>query len=124
MDEYPEFRYCHTQPYLYESLKKYYPDLYRRMKAKIRAGQWELVGAAYVEPDCLVPSGESLIRQFLFGKQFFLDEFGVDVDTCWLPDVFGNSWIMPQILVRCGIRYFVSNKISTWNDTNRFPFSN
>jgi alpha-mannosidase len=92
MDEYPEFRYCHTQPYLYESLKKYYPELYRRMKAKIRSGQWELVGAAYVEPDCLVPSGESLIRQFLLGKQFFLDEFGVDVDTCWLPDVFGNSW--------------------------------
>jgi alpha-mannosidase len=121
MDEYPDMRYCHTQPFLYESLKQFYPDLYRRMKRKIRDGQWEIVGAPYVEPDCNIPSGESLIRQCLLGKLFCMEEFGVDVDTFWVPDVFGNSWIMPQILDRCGIRYFVSNKMSTWNDTNRFP---
>jgi alpha-mannosidase len=121
MDEFPELRYCHTQPYLYETLKRYYPELHSRLKRKVRSGQWELVGGLYVEPDCNVPSGESLIRQCLLGKRFFLDEFGVDVDTCWLPDVFGNSWIMPQILAGSGIRYFVSNKMSTWNDTNAFP---
>ena len=124
MDEYPEFLYCHTQPYVYEMLKEHYPDLFERVKAKVRTGQWELVGATYVEPDCNVPSGESLIRQCLYGKLFYLREFGVDVDTVWLPDVFGNSWVMPQILARAGVRYFVSNKMSTWNDTNEFPHTN
>jgi len=124
MDEYPEFLYCHTQPYVYEMLKEHYPELFERVKKKVRSGQWELVGATYVEPDCNVPSGESLIRQCLLGKLFYLREFGVDVDTVWLPDVFGNSWLMPQILARSGIRYFVSNKMSTWNDTNEFPHTN
>ncbi|MCX7049130.1 MAG: glycosyl hydrolase-related protein [Candidatus Sumerlaeota bacterium] len=124
MDEYPEFRYCHTQPFVYEMMKERYPEIFRRIKQKVRNGQWELVGGLYVEPDCNTPSGESLIRQCLYGKRFFMKEFGVDVDTCWLPDVFGNSWIMPQILMRAGIRYFVSNKMSTWNDTNTFPHTN
>jgi alpha-mannosidase len=124
MDEYPELLYCHTQPYLYEQLKRHWPELFERVRRKVRSGQWEMVGGPYVEPDCNTPSGESLIRQCLLGKQFYLDEFGVDVDTCWLPDVFGNSWIMPQILKKAGIPYFVSNKMSTWNDTNRFPHTN
>ena len=124
MDEYPELLYCHSQPYLYEQLKEHYPDLFERVKAKVRSGQWELVGATYVEPDCNVPSPESLIRQCLHGQLFYLREFGTTVDTCWLPDVFGNSWAMPQILARAGIRYFVSNKMSTWNDTNVFPHTN
>jgi alpha-mannosidase len=124
MDRHPELCYCHSQPYLYEQLQRHWPELYARVKRRIRSGRWEVVGALYVECDCNVPSGESLIRQFLLGKRFFLREFGLDVDTCWLPDVFGNSWIMPQILARSGIRYFVSNKMSTWNDTNRFPHTN
>ena len=124
MDEYPEFLYCHTQPFVYEQLKAHHPELFERVREKVRRGQWELVGATYVEPDCNVPSGESLIRQCLVGKRFYLNEFGVDVDTVWLPDVFGNSWLMPQILKRAGIRYFVSNKMSTWNDTNEFPHTN
>ena len=124
MDEFPEMRYCHTQPYLYEQLKEHWPDLYERVKARVKSGEWELVGATYVEPDCNVPSAESLIRQCLYGQLFYLREFGRTVDTCWLPDVFGNSWVMPQILARSGIKYFVSNKMSTWNDTNRFPHTN
>ncbi len=124
MDEYPEFLYCHTQPYLYEQLKLHYPQLWKRLKVKVKSGQWELIGGMYVEPDCNVPSGESFIRQCLLGKLFCLKEFGIDVDTCWLPDVFGNSWILPQILAKSGIRYFVSNKMSTWNDTNKFPHNN
>jgi alpha-mannosidase len=124
MDEYPEFIYTHTQPYLYEQLKLHYPELWIKLKAKVKNGQWEPVGGMYVEPDCNTPSGESFVRQCLLGKLFFLNELGLDVDTCWLPDVFGNSWILPQILMRSGIRYFVSNKMSTWNDTNKFPHNN
>ena len=124
MDRHPNLLYCHSQPYLYEQLKAHHPAAYRRVKRRIRTGQWEVVGGLYVECDCNVPSGESFIRQFLLGKRFLQREFGLDVDTCWLPDVFGNSWIMPQILRKSGVRYFVSNKMSTWNDTNRFPHTN
>ncbi|NQT53540.1 hypothetical protein HQ576_15895, partial [bacterium] len=87
MDEYPEFRYCHTQPYVYEQLKEHWPELFERVKEKVKTGQWELVGGMYVEPDCNVPSGESLIRQCLLGQLFYQREFGRIVDTCWLPDV-------------------------------------
>lgn len=121
MDRYPDFHYAHTQPYTYELLKKYYPDLFAELREKIRNGQFEPIGAMYVEPDCNIPCAESLIRQCLYGQQFYRREFGITVDNAWLPDVFGNSWILPQILRKSGVRYFVSNKMSTWNDTNRFP---
>ena len=75
----------------------------------------------YVESDCNLPSAESLTRQFMYGQHYFRRTFGKICSNCWLPDVFGNSAILPQILTRSGIRYFVSNKMSTWNDTNRFP---
>ncbi len=124
MDRYPEFRYTHTQAYTYETLEKYYPELFSELKEKIAAGQFEPVGAMYVEPDCNIPAAESLIRQFLYGQKYFREKFGKTVDNAWLPDVFGNSWIMPQIMRKCGVQYFVSNKMSTWNDTNRFPHNN
>ncbi|MFP4056205.1 MAG: alpha-mannosidase [Candidatus Brocadiia bacterium] len=124
MEAYPELVYCHSQPFLYETLKAHYPRLFERVKRKVAEGRWELVGATYVEPDCNVPSPESLVRQCLYGQLFLLREFGRTVDTCWLPDVFGNSWAMPQILARAGVRFFVSNKMSTWNDTNVFPHTN
>ncbi len=124
MDKYPEFRYTHTQAYTYETLEKYYPALFEELKEKIASGQFEPVGAMYVEPDCNVPAAESLIRQFLYGQHYFREKFGKTVDNAWLPDVFGNSWIMPQILKKSGVDYFVSNKMSTWNDTNRFPHNN
>ena len=124
MDKYPEFRYTHTQAYTYETLEKYYPDLFEELKEKIASSQFEPVGAMYVEPDCNVPAAESLIRQFLYGQHYFREKFGKTVDNAWLPDVFGNSWIMPQILKKSGVDYFVSNKMSTWNDTNRFPHNN
>ena len=124
MDRYPEFTYCHTQPYVYETLKEYYPDVFAELKEKVAAGQFEPVGAMYVEPDCNIPNAESLVRQCLYGQRFYLENFGFTVDTCWLPDVFGNSWILPQILKKSGVNYFISNKMSTWNDTNRFPHNN
>ena len=124
MDKYPEFRYTHTQAYTYETLEKYYPALFAELKEKVAAGQFEPVGGMYVEPDCNVPAAESLIRQLLYGQHYFRRAFGKTIDNAWLPDVFGNSWILPQILKKSGVDYFVSNKMSTWNDTNRFPHNN
>lgn len=124
MDKYSDFKYTHTQPYVYETLEKYYPDVFEELKEKVAKGQFEPVGAMYVEPDCNVPSAESLIRQCLYGQQTYERMFGKRVNNAWLPDVFGNSWILPQILKKSGVDYFVSNKMSTWNDTNRFPHNN
>lgn len=124
MDRYPDFRYTHTQPYVYETLEKYYPDVFAELQEKVANGQFEPVGAMYVEPDCNIPSAESLIRQCLYGQETYLRMFGKRVNNAWLPDVFGNSWILPQILKKSGVDYFVSNKMSTWNDTNRFPHNN
>ncbi len=124
MDRYPDFKYTHTQPYTYETLEKYFPEVFEELKEKVKSGQFEPVGAMYVEPDCNIPNAESLIRQCLYGQQTYKRMFGKRVNNAWLPDVFGNSWIMPQILKKCGVDYFVSNKMSTWNDTNRFPHNN
>ncbi len=124
MDRYPDFKYTHTQAYTYELLEKYYPDLFAELKEKVASGNFEPVGAMYVEPDCNIPAAESLIRQLLYGQEYFRRTFGKTIDNVWLPDVFGNSWILPQIMAKSGVKYFVSNKMSTWNDTNRFPHNN
>lgn len=124
MYKYPDFKYTHTQPYVYETLEKYYPDVFEELKEKVKNGQFEPVGAMYVEPDCNIPTAESLVRQCLYGQQTYKRMFGKTVNNAWLPDVFGNSWILPQILKKSGVDYFVSNKMSTWNDTNRFPHNN
>lgn len=124
MEKYKDFSYAHTQAWTYEMLEKYYPELFKEVENRIKVGQWEVMGGLYVEPDCNLISAESYIRQIMYGKMYFLEKFGIEVDNCWLPDVFGNSPIMPQILKKGGIHYFVSNKMSTWNDTNRFPYNN
>ncbi|MBR3099060.1 MAG: alpha-mannosidase [Clostridia bacterium] len=121
MDRYPALRYTHTQAYLFETLEKYYPELFERVREKVKTGQFEPAGGMYVESDCNLPGAESLIRQFLYGQLYFRSRFGRACTNCWLPDVFGNSAVLPQILKKSGIEYFVSNKMSTWNDTNRFP---
>ncbi|WP_105616526.1 alpha-mannosidase [Vallitalea okinawensis] len=124
MDRHPEFKYSHTQAWTYEMLEKYYPDIFEEVKKRVADGRWEIVGAMYVEPDCNLISAESHVRQLLYGKKYFKETFNVEVNNCWLPDVFGNSAIMPQILKKSGVDYFVSNKMSTWNDTNMFPYNN
>ncbi|MBR5108568.1 MAG: alpha-mannosidase [Clostridia bacterium] len=123
MDRFPSLQYTHTQAYLYETLEKYYPELFLRLREKVKSGQFEPAGGMYVESDCNIPSAESLTRQFLYGQRYFREKFGKACGNCWLPDVFGTSAILPQILLKSGIRYYVSNKMSTWNDTNRFPHS-
>lgn len=119
--EFPDFIFTQSQPKMYEDIKQLYPEVYSGIRAMVKSGRWELVGAMYIEPDCNLVSGESFARQLLFGQRFFQKEFGKKSRTCWLPDVFGNSWIMPQILKQAGVDYFITNKLVVWNDTNEFP---
>lgn len=120
MRRYPEFKFFSSQPVLYKMLKEECPYLYEELKARVKEGRWEPDGAMWVEADCNLSSGESLVRQIIFGKRFFKEEFGKDSRILWLPDVFGYSAALPQILKKSGVDYFVTAKI-TWNDTNRVP---
>ena len=120
MDRYPEYRFACSQPQQYAWMKEHYPDLYRRIRDKVAGGQFVPTGAMWVEADCNVPSGESLVRQVVHGKRFFADEFGVDIQEVWLPDVFGYSAGLPQIMNQAGVRWFLTQKLS-WNQYNRLP---
>jgi alpha-mannosidase len=120
MKQFPEYLFLQTQPQLYDYIKTDYPEIYEQMKARIAEGQWEAGGAMWLEADCNIPSGESLVRQILQGKNFFKEEFGVDCTYLWLPDVFGYSWALPQILTKSGIKTMMTTKIS-WNQYNRMP---
>ena len=121
MDRYPEFKFVQSQPQLYEYTRKRYPELYQRMRDKVRGGQWLPTGCMWVEADCNVTSGESLVRQTLFGTRFFREEFGHEVCCLWLPDVFGYSAALPQLMKRSGIDYFLTQKIS-WSQFTTFPY--
>ena len=101
--------------------KLYYPSLYSSIQSKVSNGQWALVGGQFLEPDLNVPSGESLVRQSLFGQRYFQQEFGRKCTVGWVPDVFGFSGQLPQILKKSGMDYFVTTKLN-WNDTNAFPY--
>lgn len=121
MEEYPEYRFMSSQPQLFDYLKRDNPELFDRIKQKVKEGRWELDGAMWLEADCNLTSGESLVRQIYYGKKFFKDEFDEDCTCVWLPDVFGYSATLPQIMQKSGIKRFVTAKIG-WNDTNRFPY--
>lgn len=120
MDEYPNYRFMSSQAVLYVFLKERYPELYARVKERVREGRWEVEGGMWVEPDCNLTSGESLVRQFLYGKRFFREEFGVDNRILWLPDVFGYSGALPQIMKKSGVDYFMTTKLN-WNQVNQMP---
>ncbi len=121
MERYPEYKFMSSQPQLYAYLKESAPDIYEKVKEKVREGRWEVEGAMWLEADCNLISGESMVRQIIHGKRFMKDEFGVDSKTLWLPDVFGYSAAMPQILRKCGVDNFVTSKIS-WNEYNTMPY--
>ena len=118
MERYPQFKFSQSQAKIYADMKRYFPDIYAQVKQRIAEGRWEPIGAFWVEPDCNLISGESFVRQTLYGQKFLREEFGLTSRTCWQPDVFGLSYAMPQILARSGIRYFLTNKMVPWNDTN------
>ena len=110
-----------SQAQLMQWVKEEEPELFERFKAAVEAGNIELQGGMWTENDCNIPSGESIIRQFLYGEQFFQDEFGKTSKMVWLPDVFGYPASLPQIIKKCGKDYFMTIKLS-WNTHNKFPY--
>ncbi len=120
MERYPDFIFGASQAQLYQWMKEHYPTIYQRIKEKISQGRWEPLGGMWVEPDTNIPGGESLIRQILYGKRFFKDEFGLDSKHLFLPDTFGFSAALPQIMTKSNMDYFVTTKLS-WDEFNRYP---
>lgn len=120
MDKYPQYTFMQGQPQLYKYVKEEYPEVYEKMKEKIKEGRFEPNGGMWVEADCNISSGEALVRQFLYGIKFFEKEFGVKSTCLWLPDVFGYSWALPQIMKGFNLDTFMTTKIS-WNEYNKIP---
>ena len=118
MDAYPEYRFACSQAQQYAWIKQRNPDLYERIRQRVARGQFIPVGGTWVEPDCNIPSGESLVRQFLLGQSFFEREFGRRCREFWNPDVFGYNGQLPQIMRGAGIERFLTQKLS-WNRFNR-----
>lgn len=120
LEIYPEYVYGASQPQQFEWVKADCPALYAKLKEAVKGGRFELQGGMWVEADNNVTGGESLVRQFLYGKRFWREEFGKDTDILWLPDVFGFSGALPQIMRGCGCENFLTIKLS-WNMVNEFP---
>jgi alpha-mannosidase len=120
MDKMPGLTFAQSQAALYEAIEKDQPELFAEIARKIKAGTWVPVGGTWVEPDANMPDGEALARQFLYGKRYFLDKFGVDVKVGWNPDTFGHSWQMPQILRRAGLDSYVFGRCAPGPDPTHF----
>jgi len=118
MAEYPEYKFSCSQAFQYQWMKDTAPSVFEGIKAAIKRGQWVPVGGTWIEPDCNIPTGESLARQFLYGKRFFRQEFGWDCKEFWNPDVFGYNGQLPQIMKLSGIDYFLTQKLC-WNQFNK-----
>jgi len=121
MNDYPDFIYAQSQAQTYRWMEEHEPAIFEEIRRRVAQGRWEIVGAMWAEPDCNLPSGESLVRQVVYGKRYFLDKFGVDVKLGWNPDSFGYAWSLPQIYRKCGVEAFLTTKIG-WNDTTVFPY--
>jgi alpha-mannosidase len=124
MEQYPEYVFLQSQPHLYRMCEDRYPGIYERLKEAAKRGQLVPDGGSWVEPDTNISGGESLIRQFLHGKRFYQEEFGVDSELLWLPDVFGYSGALPQIMRGCGVKYFSTQKIFwAYHGGDPFPYN-
>ena len=122
MERYPEYKFMSSQPQLYQFVKEEAPKLFEEIKEKVKEGRWETEGAMWLEPDCNLASGESLIRHILYGRKFFEEELmGPVNEVLWLPDVFGYSAAIPQIMKQSGLSYFMTTKLG-WNEFNQFPY--
>ena len=123
IEEYPEYKFLQSQPASYEMCREHYPELFERIKEAIKTGQWIAEGAMWVEPDTNMASGEALIRQLVHGKRYYKDVLGVDSVILWLPDTFGYTAALPQILKGCGVKYLVTQKIFwSYNEGDQFPY--
>jgi alpha-mannosidase len=124
MEEYPEYRFLQSQPQLYIMLKEHYPELFERFKQAVLSGKVIADAAMWVEADTNISAGESLIRQIMYAKQFLRQEFSKDVEVMWLPDVFGYSGSLPQIILQCGCTSFATQKIAwTYHGGEPFPYN-
>ena len=124
MERYPEYRFLLCSPTVFENLKEYYPDLYKRVQEKVKRGQFIPEGAVYIESDTNLPNGESLIQQFVRGKRWFAEELGVDSKMAWLPDTFGFSGALPQIMKGCNVPYFATQKLLRSDpECEQFPYN-
>ena len=119
-EHYPELIFNQSTAVSYQWMEREYPELFARIQSAVAEGKWELIGGMWVEPDGNLPSGESLIRQILYGQEYFREKFNREVKIAWLPDTFGFHWQIPQILIKSGFEAFVTQKLM-WNDTNKFP---
>ncbi|NEE02199.1 alpha-mannosidase [Phytoactinopolyspora halotolerans] len=120
MDEEPGLVFAASSAQQYAWIRDHYPQLFERIRARVREGRFVPVGGMWVESDTNMPGGEAMARQFVAGKRFFAEEFGVEPQEVWLPDSFGYSAAMPQIVRAAGSRWFLTQKIS-WNETNTMP---
>ncbi|GAA6008699.1 hypothetical protein JCM10207_001690 [Rhodosporidiobolus poonsookiae] len=122
MERYPEHRFVASQAQQFKWLEEDYPQLFAKVKAKVEDGQFIPIGGMWVESDQLLPSGESLVRQLLFGQRYFLSRFGKISRTFWLPDSFGYNAAIPQLARLAGMDFFFTQKTS-WNQFNEFPLT-
>ena len=123
LEEYPDYKFIVSQPACYEMVREHYPELFERIKKAAKDGRWIADGAMWVEPDTNMAGGEALIRQFLYGKRYYKEMFGVDSELLWLPDTFGYTAALPQIVVGCGVKYLVTQKIFwSYNKGEQFPY--
>ncbi|KAG1869378.1 glycoside hydrolase family 38 protein [Suillus subalutaceus] len=122
MERYPEHRFACSQAQQFKWLEEQYPTLFERIKKKVASGQFHLIGGSWVENDGNMPSGEALVRQFLYGQRYFESRFGKRCETAWLPDSFGLTAAYPQLIRDAGMKYFFTQKLS-WYERNVFPHS-
>lgn len=123
IEEYPEYKFIQSQPAEYEMCRKLYPELFEKIKVAVKKGQWIAEGAMWVEPDTNMAGGEALVRQLLYGKQYYKEVFDVDSEVLWLPDTFGYTAALPQILKGCKVNYLVTQKIFwSYNEGEQFPY--
>lgn len=124
MERYPEYRFLLCEPPILENLKRHYPRLYARVRQKVREGQFIPEGAMWVEGDVNMAGGESLIRQFVLGKRWFREEMGTDSQMAWMPDTFGFSGALPQIMKGCGVSWFATQKLLRCDpECQQFPYN-
>ncbi|MDX2230976.1 MAG: alpha-mannosidase [Leptolyngbyaceae cyanobacterium bins.349] len=119
--DFPELTFAHTTPALYEWMEHHRPDLFTQIQAQVKAGKWEIVAGFWIEPELNLISGESIARQIFYGQRYLQEKFGEICAIAWVPDTFGFTWQLPQLLKQGGVEYFVTQKLR-WNDTTQFPY--
>ena len=121
MKRYPGYKFVQSSALHTWWMEKYYPDIFNEIKERTKEGRYEPNGGAWVECDCNITGGEYMIRQFIKGQNYLQEKLDYRSDSFWLPDTFGYSAAIPQIMLGCGIKYFYTTKID-WNEHNRFPY--